>query len=309
MIRVDDGRCVLEFEPLSDGVVLTAYSGSGLYCLVPDSVRVSDKECPVKAIGRKAFLNSPFKEISLPPTVETIDDWAFSKSLHLRSLILRGPVADISKLKLGKGILEGAPAIERVALGCGEEEDIAYLLALCAGKLPASFLIRTEDLGTKNWYESFDAALEGFLKETDDVTPDILCGEEDISYDGVGMVDGEMPGETPAYIRKKREEKAGVCLRRLLKDSFLSPEKKEKFRDYVREHALGTKDPGAWGAIKHELNTELDYVKLYCDITEPDKAARDLMLADMGKTAPEVRAFLLAGTGGEERDFFDDLRL
>ncbi len=309
MIRTREGTVTLEFDITEEGAVLTAFEGTGLYCWVPDHVNAGDREYPVTAVAKKAFLNSPSKEILLPPTRRKIDDWAFSKSAHLKDLILRGPVEDISELKLGKGILEGASAIEKVALGFDPSEDLSFLLALCVEKLPAPFLVRTGSLGTAEWYEGFDSALEAFLKTDDDATPDILCGEEDISYDGVGMVDGEMPGETPAYIRKKREEKASVCLVRLLRDKSLSGEKKAVFETFVRDHALGAKDPCAWDAIRHELNTELAYVKIYCDILEPDKAARDLMLQDMGRSAPEVRAFLLAGKGEEGSDFFDELRL
>ena len=308
-IREISGGTAFEYDIDGEQAVLCSFEGTGLYCRIPDTVLAGGRGIPVKVIAKKAFLNSPFKEISLPPTIHMIEDWAFSKSSHLKTLVMRGPVEDISALRLGKGILEGAEAIERVAFGTDPSDDLSFLLALCVSKLPAPFLIRTESLGTGEWYESFDSALEAFLHEEDDETPDILCGEEDISYDGVGMVDGEMPGETPVYLRKKREEKASVCLVRLLKNRCLSDKRKEFFEDFVREHALGTKDPCAWDAIRNELDTEMAFVKLYCEILKPDKTGRDLMLRDMGRSAPEVRAYLLAGSSGQETDFFEELRL
>ena len=311
MIRFDDGRSVLLFEINENDAILETFEGTGLVCFVPDFVTEGGKRYPVTAIAKKALLNSPYKEISLPSSVKEIGDWAFSKSIHLKNLTLRGPVKDLPEVRLGKGILEGTDNIETVSFGYEEKDDLSFLLALCTGKLPAGFLVRTADLGSNGWYESFDASLEAFLSEEDDSTflPDILCGEEDISYDGVGMVDGEMPGETPAYVRKKREEKAAVCLTRLLRSTGLSDEKRASFSGYVKEHGLGTKDPIAWEAIKHELNMDIDYVRIYCDITEPDKSMRDMMLRDMGKSGPEVKAFLLAGSGDESGNFFDELRL
>ncbi|MCR5278707.1 MAG: leucine-rich repeat domain-containing protein [Lachnospiraceae bacterium] len=310
MIRVDDGRSVLEYELEGDSAVLTGFEGSDLVCFVPESITAGDKDYPVTTVAKKALLNSPFREISLPSCIRDIGDWAFSKSIHLKTFNVRGSLEDTGVIRLGKGILEGTTGLESVSFGYTEPDDLSFLTALCAGKLPAAFLLRTDNLGTKEWYESFDASLEAFLKEEDDATflPDILCGEEDISYDGVGMVDGEMPGETPAYIRKKREEKAAVCLTRLLRATGMAEDKRVSFSEYVKEHSLGTKDPSAWEAIKHELNMDMEYVKVYCDVTNPDKSMRDRMLRDMGKSGPEVKAFLLAGAD-DGTDFFDELRL
>ncbi len=311
MKEYSKGLYTLEYDKAGDGAVVTGFRGSGYECFVPDTLPFDDIEYPVTAIGKKAFLDSPFKSVSLPPSVTEIGDWAFSKSQHLTRLTVREGVKDLERMTLGKGILEGTSSLEHVMLGYEKEDDLSALLALSVNTLPAPFLLRTRELGTKGWYESFDSALLGYLNESDEsgYRAEILCGEEDISYDDLGSLDGEMPGRPLAYVRKKREEKAALCLIRILKDTFLSEEKRDSFTGYIKEHALGTKDPSAWEALKHRFASDLSYVQVYCDIIKPDISMRDEMLKDMGKSGPEVKAFLLQKEGRASDDFFDSLKL
>ena len=283
-------------------MLLAGFEGGGSLLSVPETVNYGGREYTVTGVLRKALLNSNLKEISLPTSVKAIGDWAFSKAIHLKRFSLRGPVDDLSKVTLGKGIFEGDTALESVCLGYETDDDLSKLLASTVSRLPAQFLLRTANLGTDEWYKSYDASLTAYIRESDftGYSERILCGEEDISYDGIGSVDGELLGETAAYVREKRKDKSALCLLRLMHDTNLSEEAKTVFSDYVKDHALGREDDSAWQALKTFYGDSLEYVELYCNVVKPGKSEIGAMLADMGNHGIEVKSFLIGYKGEED---------
>ncbi len=335
MMKMQLGESVLLAEIEDNRITVTGYEGAGVELDIPETFEVGGKNLPVTKIGGKAFFNSSFKEIALPGTLEEIGDWAFSKCIHLRRLTIKKrtdmgqelsgkselthivknldkPDIHAVSTRFGRGILEGASAIEEICIGYEEPDDLSYLLAAVVSKLPAQFLLRTGDLGSEEWYDSFDLSLDSFLKESDmgGYSERVLCGEEDISYDGIGSVDGELLGETEAYVRDKRKQKAGLCMLRLLHDTGLSGEYREIFRDYIKEHALGKPDESAWLMLKDSFGNNLSLVELYCEIVKPDRVTVGKMLSGLGKSNPETKSFLIEYKPPEEGDdFFADLLL
>ncbi|MBP5153148.1 MAG: hypothetical protein ILP13_09590, partial [Lachnospiraceae bacterium] len=294
------------------GLMLAGFEGGGSLLTVPERVSDGGADYTVTGVDRKALLNSNLKAVSLPPTIESIGDWAFSKATHLKRFVLRGPVENLSKVTLGKGIFEGDTALESVCLGYEQDDDLSYLLAATVLRLPAAFLLRTGNLGTKEWFKSFDASLSSYIAESDftGYSERILCGEEDISYDGIGSVDGELLGESAAYVREKRKDKSALCLLRLMKDKDLAEETGEVFKDYIRKHALGREDDSAWQALKTFYGDSLEYVELYCNVVKPGKTEIGAMLADMGKQGIEIKSFLIGYRGEDDTgNIMDDLLL
>ncbi len=312
MIRIDTPQGTLLFEEKENTLILAGFEGGGTVLNVPERIGAGETERPVTAVARKALLNSNLKEISLPSTIKDIGDWAFSKATHLKRFVLRGPIGDLSAVALGKGIFEGDQGLESVCLGYGEDDDLSFLLAATVSRLPAAFLMRTGNLGTEEWFKSFDASLSSYIAESDftGYSERILCGEEDISYDGIGSVDGELLGESAAYVREKRKDKSALCLLRLMRDKNLSAASKELFEDYIRKHALGKEDDSAWQALKTFYGDSLEYVELYCNVVRPGKTEIGAMLADMGKQGIEIKSFLI-GYKGESGscDLIEDLLL
>ena len=355
MVKIQAGEVTLLAEIEDNKITITGFEGAGVDLNIPETFEVGGKNLPVSKIDRKAFFNSSFKEVSLPGTLEEIGDWAFSKCIHLKKLVIRtmngrgnvdvsaenqslstsgmevfnGNTSDMSYLtdivnnvhepsihavltRFGKGILEGATAIEEICIGYEEPDDLAYLLATVVSKLPAPFLLRTENLGSEEWYDSFDLSLDSFLKESDmgGYSERVLCGEEDISYDGIGSVDGELLGETEAFVRDKRKQKAGLCMLRLLHDTGLSDGYREVFRDYIKEHSLGKPDESAWLMLKDSFGNNVKLVELYCEIVKPDRVTVGKMLSGLGKSNPETKSFLIEYKPVEDGDdFFADLIL
>ena len=163
------------------------------------------------------------------------------------------------------------------------------------------------------WYEKWDLALESFLKLDDyeGFTDRALCGEEDISYDGVGMVDGEMPGESTEYLKEVGRNKSFLCLMRLMHERNLSDKFRQTLSDYVSARGIGRGTGTAWSLFKEELKDNKEYLELYLNIVKPGTDEIDAMLRDLGDDMVQSKAYIIkAGSGSDKKDsFFDDLLL
>ena len=130
------------------------------------------------------------------------------------------------------------------------------------------------------------------LLNTDDAEGSIntlVCGEEDISTDGIGSVDGEMPGETDDFVKRAAKNKCFLCFLRLMHDSFLKEDKRALFENYIKNRAYGMEKDFAWVTLKEDCEGEVDYYKLYLSIVKPSKDDIKGMVADLSAT--QVQAF------------------
>ena len=263
----------------------------------------------VIAIERKAFLGTKgLRNVCVPGTVNTIGDWAFAQCIHLREVKIEGAGAG----RLGKGVFEGCTRLESLHFDSNANEDCDVLAAMTVHRLEAEYLLRDPDLGNENWYKKWDLALANLLARDDmeGYSDRALCGEEDISYDGVGSVDGELPGESASYIVEQNKNKCYLCLVRLMNAGFLSEDTGTLFKKYLKRHAKGFGNESAWLTIKEDFKDNIEYLKLFIEVTEPDSDAIKDMIADAGNLA-ELKAYFIglnAGSAGVD-DFFDDLLL
>ncbi|MBO4678794.1 MAG: leucine-rich repeat protein [Lachnospiraceae bacterium] len=312
MIKVNVGGFTLLLEAMEDNTAakVVGLEGAGSRLSVPSFVEDGGVSLPVTAIDKKAFLSTRgLRDVEIPAGVTDIGDWALSQCIHLTNVT----VEKGGRPTFQKGVFDGSERIESIHLKDFDDEDMPFLLAATVKRLPAAYLLRDKDLGTPVWYEKWDLALESFLKLDDyeGFTDRALCGEEDISYDGVGMVDGEMPGESTEYLKEVGRNKSYLCLMRLMHARNLSDKFRQTLTDYVSARGIGRGTGTAWSLFKEELKDNKEYLELYLDIVKPGTDEIDAMLRDLGDDMVQSKAYIIkAGSGADKKDsFFDDLLL
>lgn len=263
---------------------------------------------PVKGIERKAFLGTKgLRSVIIPGCVDEIGDWAFAQCIHLREVTILGSTSE----RLGRGVFEGDVRLERISYGGHSSEDSAVILATVIRRLSAEYLLRDTEIGSEGWYTKWDLALSGFLAQDDmeGYSDKALCGEEDISYDGIGSVDGELLGENYSFVVEKNKNKCYLCLIRLMHDEFLSDKNRSVFSAYLKNHEKGKGNESAWLTVKEDFRDNLEILKLFIEVTAPDGDTITKMIEDAGNLA-EIKAYLINLRNENKTDsFFDDLEL
>ncbi|MCQ2520662.1 MAG: hypothetical protein MJ107_09050, partial [Lachnospiraceae bacterium] len=211
---------------------------------------------------------------------------------------------------LGRGVFDGCTRIETIDLLGNPEGNAARLLGALATKLPAPYLLRDEEIGSKNWFNKWDMALINFLN-TDDYegySDRALCGEEDISYDGIGSVDGEFLGESYQYIKEVGKNKAGLALLRLLHSEHMELFVKEKLEEYIKSHSKGCALESAWLYVTEDMKDDLTEFEQYIEIVKPGEELIDMMISDLKADKAHMRAYLINHKSANfvKKDVFDD---
>lgn len=259
-------------------------------------------------IERKFHMSdSSLTELVFKGTDTHLGDWAFSKCRNLREVTFKQAY---TPGMFGRGVFEGCDRLERITFS-GFSEDASRLLANVVSHLKVSHLLTADDVGEKSWFEKWDLALKISL-DTNDAEGSIaaaLCGEEDISYDGIGSVDGEMPGETGDFVKNAAKEKCMLCLLRLRYDEYLGDEFRKYLCDYLKSRSLGEGDGYAWSALKDLVGDDLTYYRLYLDAVCPDRKSLSLMTDDLDAGHVAVKSFLIREAGGSSGAAFDELML
>jgi len=297
------------FELNNECALITGVEGMDSVLEVPETVTFEGAEYPVTEIAKKALLGvNGLRHIILPASVTTIGDWAFSHCIHLVSLVILG-----ENVSFGRGMLEGCARLKSICVGYSGEDDLAYLTAAAINRLQAVYLLGSSDAGSEKWYQNFDSSLIQFLEESDYAgsSEAALCGEEDISYDDIRSVDGELLGVDAAYIWGVRKNKSYLCLLRLIHNEKMSDGTREYLENYIEEHSAGRENNAAWLTIREDLYEDNTFLNLYLEITAPSVSDIELMLADLGNDHPQMKAQLLKykTDNGLGSDFFDDLLL
>lgn len=246
----------------------------------------------LEEIERKAFLScKSLKKVILPESIKKLGDWCFSKCSNLKSVEINAP---FSGNIFGKGVFEGCDNLCDIRFQ-ETSETLSKLLATTANRLSNDHLLRSDDLGQQSWYEKWDIYLLSILN-TDDAEGSLnvtVCGEEDISYDGIGSIDGEMPGETGDYIKNVAKNKCFLCFLRLTYDDYLSPKTAEHLKEYIKDRSFGNEKDYAWLTLKEDCEGMVDYYRLYLSIVTPTKEIMEEMIADLSATQVQAKAFLI----------------
>lgn len=265
---------------------------------------LSDRALP--SIENKAFLSAKLlRRVILPAGIEHVGDWAFAKCDNLMSVSFMGPYREGL---LGKEVFKGCTRLATIDFD-GMDSVTSKLLALCTNKLPYDHLLRSDDVGQAGWYEKWDICLISKIK-SDDAEARMsaaLCGEEDISYDGIGSVDGEMPGETGDYIQKEEYDRCSLCYVRLANDVYLNDHTRRSIEDHIIANRFGTGTGASFFSVFEEEDNTLPYLRIYLDIVKPDRGTlKEMIEAVPGKNV-YARSFLIERSS--QGDVLGDLML
>ncbi len=288
---MESGGFHLLYEEKDGLLVITGHEGEGAV------LDLSGIEQNI-AIGKKAFLGcKSLKTVILPEGTDHIGDWAFSKCNALSSVTVKGKT---DGTLFQKGVFEGCERLVRINFH-EMDESASLLLATTANRMANEHLLRAEDPGQAFWYEKWDISLLSLL-HTDNAESTIstaVSGEEDISYDGVGSVDGEMPGETNDYVKRIATNKCFLCYLRLRHNAFLRVETEKEIRDYLKERAFGCPEEWAWITLKEECEGDVEFLRIYLSIVSPNADTLREMIEDLNSSQVQTKALLINESFGK----------
>ena len=246
----------------------------------------------VTVIDNKAFwAGRPIREVIMPAGITHIGDWAFSKCSNLEKVTFAD---DFRPGLFGRDVFKGCDNL--LSISFPDMDDVtARFLALCANRLGFDRLIQSDDVGKKSWYEKWDICLATRIK-SDDAEAKMsaaLCGEEDISYDGIGSIDGEMPGEGADFVSKEAHNKSVLCYIRLENDRYLADETRALLEEHIINNRFGSTNGCSFSAIFEECDGNLEYLRIYLDTVKPGRETLSDMIASLGPLHVAARSYLI----------------
>lgn len=272
-------------------IFITGMSGSFGVLRVPEQI----DGIPVTGIGRKAFLSRKLlREVLLPESLKTIEDWAFAYCSGLERAVLPD-----RELTIGRSVFLECGKLRRIEVA--GRPDMAELMAAAVTFFEAYYLIDPLHAGEREWLAKWDNRLLAFLR-TDDregYAKQVLCGEEDY-----GSTDLE------AFLNGRRRNKARLSFLRLLNPCGLSETVAEELRQYLSDHTKGCDSAEAWEVVLEEHGTERRYYELFADLCLRQDNF-DAVLNDIPEDCPEMKAYFLRRKQEQigYTDFFDSLSL
>lgn len=242
---------------------------------------------PVTRIGKKAFLsNKTIKEIVLPDTIRQIDDWAFACCAKLSKITL-----PYKRLELGQGIFRDCFSLAQIKDGSSPAHDtkmtdVSYLMAAAVCALEAFYLFDLTTAGSAEWFARWDGRLRTVMR-----TPDaegfskmLLCGEEDY---------GSRENNLDHYTGQQRRKKVRLAMCRLMHDACLTEEDRDALKAYLLAHRKGQETEETWWVVLEESGDDLAFYRFLTELGAVDRENFQAMLADMGETHTEMKAYLM----------------
>ena len=286
----------LQYRATDDHIIITEYSGRDIALTIP----VNINNLPVTIIGKKAFLAArELRELTLPESVNVIQDWAFASCRNLETVTLPR-----KKLEIGQGILKDCVKLRRIIITeeseIGKEEEnktgseadkpeetaVSYLLAAVMNKLDAFYLFDIESAGSIEWLEKWDARMLALMEQddTEGFSKMLLCGEEDY---------GSRENDLDYYIEQKRRFKVRLAILRLMNDIGLKNDAKNILLTYLKSHTKGSDSEETWKVVLEEHGDEKQFYQLLLDNGCITSENIDAILEDMGERHTEMKAFLM----------------
>lgn len=282
---------------------------------------------PVTQIYKKAFFNCRYlRFLTLPDTIEKIDNWAFAHCQQLERVELPWKL-----MSLGKDLFIGSERLKEIVLRPVETEaqesayadskegilnaasaecgcvicdgtEVSRLLAMAATKMEDPHLFCIEEAGTSEWLKKWDARMLVLMHESDNEGYDkqVLAGEED--YEKTDRV---------RYRNLKRQAKVRLALLRLLHPCGLPEETKRELEDYLRAHTKGCRFEETWEVVLNEFGDDKEYYELFAQLGCVTEENFDGILQDIGDGHTEMKAYLMRYKEAHlgHKDFFDELSL
>lgn len=280
---------------------ITGYRGKDTMLAVPSVI----DGCAVNCIGKKAFLsNKMLKEISLPGSVERIDDWAFAYCAKLKRVIL-----PYHRIEIGQGIFRECFLLEQIVdeeADAGEKKtaDTAFLLAAVMSRLDAFYLFDFESAGSPEWIAQWDGRMQTLMEreDTEGFSKMLLCGEEDY---------GSRENNLDYYTEQRRREKVRLSMLRLMHDYGLRQDVRERLERYLLSHIKGCGTEETWKVVLEEYGDDLRYYQFLTQLGGVTRENFQPMMEDMGQTHTEMKAYLMKYHGEQhgQEDVFDAFAL
>lgn len=315
-LEVKDGR--LLYEKSRGKVTITGLEGNMIRLTVPEQI----EGMPVTQVYKKAFFNCRcLRFLTLPDTLEKIDNWAFAHCQQLECVELPR-----RRMTLGKDLFIGSKRLQKIVLRSAKEKgeaaadgmcgslgeteacvlcsgtEIARLLAVAATKMGDPHLFCIEEAGTQEWLRRWDARMLVLMREDDNDGYDkqVLAGEED--YERTDQA---------RFRNLKRQAKVRLALLRLLNPCGLPRETQEELEEYLRAHTKGCPSEETWEVVCREYGDDQAYYELFAALGCVTQENFEGILQDIGENHTEMKAYLMRYK--EEylgrRDFFEGLSL
>lgn len=306
----------LIYEESRGKVTILGLEGNMVRLSVPDMI----EEKPVTQVYKKAFFNSRYlRFLTLPDTIEKIDNWAFAHCQQLEQVELPWEL-----MGLGKDLFIGSDRLKKIVLrpvempgqdaapkaidagSCGcvicDGMEVSRLLAVAATKMDAPHLFRIEEAGTIEWLNRWDARMLVLMHENDNEGYDkqVLAGEED--YERTDRV---------RFRNLKRQAKVRLALLRLLNPCGLAEEIRDELEEYLRSHTKGCRYEETWEVVLNEFGDDKEYYELFAQLGCVTEENFDGILQDIGDGHTEMKAYLMRYKEEHlgHKDFFDELSL
>lgn len=305
----------LTYRIVGESVMVTGYDGKSDELEIPAFI----EEQPVKKIGKKAFLSCKnLLKVTLPETIEVLEEWAFAYCSNLQSVKLPK-----KKLEFGKGVFFHCNSLQEIrtvhckkaVTDCGGKDSESQkenvdkkqgnlhpwkLLGVVPVLMDAEYLLTPWEAETEHWIEKWDARMLNILNtdDGDGYSKVVLCGEEDLS------------ASYEEFVEKKRQMKVRLAFIRLMNPYNLSEEIEEKLLNFVREHTKGCESEAAWEVVKQH-GDEKSYFEIFTETGCLSKENFDAVLEDLGQYHAEMKAYFIRYKEEhmKKEDFFDSLSL
>lgn len=258
-------------------VMLTGYRGKDIDLAIPDKIA----GIPVTIVGKKAFLGAKsLRKISLPACITDIREWAFASCSNLETVFLPG-----RKISVGQGIFKDCIRLQKI-IPAEDKEAVSYLLAAAVNKLDAFYLFDPAAAGSEEWLKQWDARMMALMEQEDaeGFSKMLLCGEEDY---------GSRENDLDYYMEQRRRFKVRLAMLRLMHDTGLAPDNKERLVSYLQAQKKGEHSEETWRVVLEEHGDEREYYQFLLDHNCINGENLDAVLSDMGERHTEMKAFLM----------------
>ena len=283
------------------------YDEKNAYVVLPGEI--SGK--PVTVIGAKAFLSCrQVERLTLPDTLEQIEDWAFAHMKGLKDIIF--PAKEIL---FGKKVFLGCDGLQRVILTRagevlqGQYEGMSFFLASVfrlgmdnIQKSLSDLKLAGDTEGQWQWLARYDEAVETYLKRADDY---------DFEPAFIGWFDVEdVDDQKAGYMTEQKKKKIALAFQRLIYSERISEQTEKILEEYlvreVPEQVLELMRDTESGYGRH-----VKYFRIWRQIGGFELYSPKFLLDELRDADPEVKSFLLECELEEAAgsDFFGSLKL